>query len=146
MAGNKNKPMVKLNLDLSHCPVSVLYGVREYINANPHRFTASGGLNVRIKHDAKMKKGGLSVQPDSAGVIIRFGRVIDFFRALSRILGEFEMMRKITAFEEKAQFDTLGVMWDVSRNGVLTVEAGKEVIRRCAMMGINSLMLYAEDV
>jgi len=46
---------------------------------------------------------------------------------------------------EKMQLDCLGVMVDVSRNGVLLPEAVRAFLCRLALMGYNSLILYAED-
>ena len=36
-------------------------------------------------------------------------------------------------------------MIDVSRNGVLTPEAARAMLRRCALMGLNMAILYSED-
>jgi hypothetical protein len=36
-------------------------------------------------------------------------------------------------------------MLDCSRNAVMKVNAVKELIRKCALMGLNSLQLYTED-
>lgn len=47
---------------------------------------------------------------------------------------------------EKPCFDTSGVMIDMSRAGVMTVETLKEYMDYMALMGLNSLMLYMEDV
>ena len=54
-------------------------------------------------------------------------------------------MRRAEDFAETARFDMLGVMVDVSRNGVLTPDAVKALLRRCALMGLNMVMLYTED-
>lgn len=46
---------------------------------------------------------------------------------------------------EKCLFDTLGVMIDCSRNGVLLVERVEELLRFLALMGCNMIQLYTED-
>lgn len=43
-------------------------------------------------------------------------------------------------------FNTIGTMIDLSRNAVFTTGYMKRVIQRQAMMGINKIMLYTEDV
>ena len=43
------------------------------------------------------------------------------------------------------QFDTFGVMIDMSRNAVMTVDALKRMMDALAKMGYNMLMLYTED-
>ncbi|MDF2698480.1 MAG: N-acetyl-beta-hexosaminidase [Haloplasmataceae bacterium] len=42
-------------------------------------------------------------------------------------------------------FDRFGTMIDLSRNAVYTVDYMKSVIRKQALMGVNSIMLYTED-
>ncbi|GAA6049094.1 hypothetical protein JCM3770_003883 [Rhodotorula araucariae] len=47
--------------------------------------------------------------------------------------------------EEKCLFETVGVMIDCSRNGVLRVDSVKMLLRHMALMGSNMLQLYCED-
>jgi N-acetyl-beta-hexosaminidase len=54
-------------------------------------------------------------------------------------------MGKPWAVSENIPFETLGVMYDCSRNSVPTVKTLKAIIRRMALMGYNALMLYTED-
>ena len=63
------------------------------------------------------------------------------FRALGRLMGQGDL----AGFDETPRMDTLGIMVDCSRNGVLRVEAAKRLLRHCALMGINLCMLYTED-
>lgn len=42
--------------------------------------------------------------------------------------------------------ESLGVMFDVSRNAVLNAESVKHLIRLSALMGYNRVMLYMEDI
>lgn len=46
---------------------------------------------------------------------------------------------------EDCLFETLGIMIDCSRNGVLLVERVEELLRLLALMGCNMLQLYTED-
>ncbi|WAR62233.1 hypothetical protein PtB15_14B328 [Puccinia triticina] len=46
---------------------------------------------------------------------------------------------------ETCNFDSLGLMVDCSRNGVLKVQRVKELCRFIALMGLNVLQLYTED-
>jgi len=48
--------------------------------------------------------------------------------------------------KEKCDFNTAGLMIDVSRNAVFKVSYLKELIRYTALMGYNKIMLYMEDV
>ncbi|GAA5990086.1 hypothetical protein JCM10908_005816 [Rhodotorula pacifica] len=47
--------------------------------------------------------------------------------------------------DERCLFETVGVMIDCSRNGVLKVESVKTLLRHLALMGSNMLQLYCED-
>ena len=47
--------------------------------------------------------------------------------------------------ENKATFETVGIMIDVSRNMVMTVEHFKKWLRRLALSGGNIVFIYAED-
>ncbi|GAA5981366.1 hypothetical protein JCM11641_005296 [Rhodosporidiobolus odoratus] len=46
---------------------------------------------------------------------------------------------------EQCLFETVGVMIDCSRNGVLRVESVKYLLRFMALSGLNMLQLYCED-
>eukprot|EP01135_Chromosphaera_perkinsii_P001728 Nk52_evm105s208 gene=Nk52_evmTU105s208 len=48
--------------------------------------------------------------------------------------------------KEHCRFETAGAMFDVSRNAVLTLDTLKFFVRKLALMGINTMMLYMEDV
>lgn len=48
--------------------------------------------------------------------------------------------------EESTPFKTLGIMLDVSRNMVMTVDHLKMWFRRLALSGYNMVMLYTEDI
>ncbi|GAA5841817.1 hypothetical protein JCM9279_003115 [Rhodotorula babjevae] len=47
--------------------------------------------------------------------------------------------------DETCLFETVGVMIDCSRNGVLRVDSVKMLLRHMALMGSNMLQLYCED-
>ncbi|MBQ4110200.1 MAG: family 20 glycosylhydrolase [Clostridia bacterium] len=53
-----------------------------------------------------------------------------------------------TEFEitEKACFETRGAQLELSRNGVMRVDSIKKMLEYMACMGLNSLILYMEDV
>jgi N-acetyl-beta-hexosaminidase len=76
--------------------------------------------------------------------LIRFIEPVQFFRALGLFLeaaqnsGEFDLI-------ETPQFSTVGVTVDMSRNAVLTVASVQTLLRKMAVMGLNTLMLYTED-
>ncbi len=61
-----------------------------------------------------------------------------FLLALNSPKGAFEI-------EQKAHFDTLGVMIECSRNAVMRVSKVKKYVEYMAALGFNALMLYTED-
>ncbi len=85
---------------------------------------------------------GIAVEVAGDELQVRYGRRVDAFRALGRLMGE---PRLPVSWRERPRFDMLGVMVDVSRNAVLRVDTLKAWLRRLALMGINTLMLYTED-
>ncbi len=48
--------------------------------------------------------------------------------------------------QEDVKFDMNGLMFDCSRNGVLSVERTKDFLLRLAMLGMNTYLPYMEDV
>lgn len=67
-----------------------------------------------------------------------------FFRALGTFI-EHAQTKEHFHFIEQPRFDFNGPMLDVSRNAVLKVDTVKQMICYMAFMGLNGLMLYAED-
>jgi len=128
--------MQNFMLDLQQAPAELREGLATVMADFPARF--GNGLPVCFAHEAGLH--GLRVTITHQ-VDVLYGRPIDAFRALGRLLG----MAEGTDFAETAHFDTMGVMFDCSRNAVLTVDTVKNLLRRCALMGINAVMLYTED-
>lgn len=82
-----------------------------------------------------------SVRSDGKTVSLVWESPVSFYRALSHIpqpLAECDI-------HEKARFETVGVMIDCSRNGVLKPEALRMILRKMALMGLNIGMMYTED-
>ncbi|MFB9326687.1 beta-N-acetylhexosaminidase [Paenibacillus aurantiacus] len=89
-------------------------------------------------------EGDLEVGLSEGKAYIRYGAKHQFFRGLGLLIqkgtggGEF-------AITEKQQFDTIGPMFDLSRNGVLNIDSFQFLLRKMALMGLNTVMLYMED-
>lgn len=75
---------------------------------------------------------------------IFYQETIHFYRAIGLWLENYKKNREFELTEEP-QFQTSGVMLDVSRNGVLKIEEVKGLLRKMAIMGLNVVMLYTED-
>ena len=78
---------------------------------------------------------------DGQSVTITWAEPIQFYRCLSLIP---QPLAKCD-IHEKPAFKTSGVMFDCSRNAVLTPEALRFFLRKMALMGLNLGMMYTED-
>ncbi|MDG0813575.1 beta-N-acetylhexosaminidase [Cohnella rhizosphaerae] len=94
-----------------------------------------------IRHD----ENRIVVEAKEGSLRIAFGRKIHFFRAVGLLVaglrenGEFRI-------EEVPQFDMNGPMFDVSQGGaVIRTASVKAFLRKMALMGLDMIMLYAED-
>ena len=83
----------------------------------------------------------LAVSSDGVTVSLVWQTPIQLWRGLSRI------PRPLAPCDihEKARFETVGLMFDCSRNAVLKPEAMKGFLRKMALQGLNFGMLYTED-
>ena len=139
--------MRKFSIDPDLCPEQLRPGLAEIRAHRADRFVAGerAAVVLRFEEAAETIGPNLSVTRDAEGAIIRYLRRCDAFRALGRLLGQAGGGPDVDEFEETCRFDMLGIMVDVSRNGVIRPDAAKALTRRCALMGINMLILYAED-
>ena len=86
----------------------------------------------------------LEVTLDGAGGRILHARRIHFFRGLARLVEAHEHGETLH-LEEAPRFDSVGPMFDCSRNGVLTSGSLRRMLRRMAAMGLDRMLLYMED-
>jgi hypothetical protein len=100
---------------------------------------------TEITIEVKKEIGNIEVSLDGNKGAIKYQEKIHFFRAIGLFIQE---MRKKSNFTiiETPKFKTNGVMLDVSRNGVLKVESIKKMLEYMALMGLNMMLLYTEDV
>ncbi len=128
------------------CPEELKQGIGEFRAEWPESFAGgSDALPVKLIRDESITGGGFSLSRKGPAVEVRYARKTDAFRCLGRLLGEVRAGEGAGDFSETPKFDMLGMMVDVSRNGVIRPDAAKALMRRAALMGINMMMLYAED-
>jgi len=75
---------------------------------------------------------------------IRYQENIHFMRALGLWIEQYQNGEDFELIEEP-QFEMTGAMLDSSRNAVLTVAGIQDMLRKMAIMGLNTLMVYTED-
>ena len=133
--------MSTFQIDVQACPEELRRGLAEIMAERADRFAGEGAVRVEFEKNGSVSRG-LSVRHGEDAIAVGYATKPDAFRALGRLLGQED---GAADFSETARFDMLGVMVDVSRNGVIRPDAAKALMRRCALMGINMLILYAED-
>ncbi|MFC4100671.1 beta-N-acetylhexosaminidase [Paenibacillus xanthanilyticus] len=89
-------------------------------------------------------EGDLEVGLTEGRAYIRYGAKHQFFRGLGLLVQKGGGGAEF-AITEKQQFDTIGPMFDLSRNGVLNIGSFQFLLRKMALMGLNTVMLYMED-
>ena len=102
------------------------------------------GFDAEVEVSVK-KSDRLFIANDENGGCIEYITDASFFRMLALFLKEYKK-KNIFIYEEKLYFDNCGPMLDMSRNAVMKVEKVKEYIDYIAMMGLNRLVLYIEDI
>lgn len=101
------------------------------------------GITVEL---LKREQNGLSVKCTQGHYSIAYGLIPDFCRALCILLDKLQNCKGDFGVEEDRKIIKCGIMPDVSRNAVLRVTAAQDLISRIARMGMNTFMLYMEDV
>ena len=77
--------------------------------------------------------------------IVYGGGKARFFRGLATLCGWLKKGISTKTVSENPIFTFNGVMADVSRNAVLSVDGVKLMLRKMALIGLNAYMLYTED-
>ncbi|CAM3329214.1 beta-N-acetylhexosaminidase [Occultella aeris] len=99
--------------------------------------------------DISLRRGtdsGLRITARDRGADVEYGTIPQGLRGLGAAMGELLVAGSVSERSEQTPFETITVMFDVSRNAVLTVDAVIGLIRRVALMGATSVMLYTEDI
>ena len=78
---------------------------------------------------------------DGEKVTITWAEPVQFYRGLSQI----PQPLAVCDIHEKVGFKSSGVMFDCSRNAVLTPDSLRMFLRKMALMGLNLAMMYTED-
>ncbi len=96
--------------------------------------------------DVEKSGEGYSVKGDNNHYTLKYGKKNDFFRAVAMLVGLLEQGENRIDISEKGMLKMCGLMLDCSRRAVPKKETLKSLIARMASMGMNTLMLYTEDV
>lgn len=107
-------------------------------------WTDTDKLSVDVH--TKFNNDKLIIDIDNNYYSIEYSDKADLFRGITLLADKISADEKKLHIVQKRNFDTCGVMVDVSRNAVLTVESVKRLLVYMAKMGLNMLMLYTEDM
>ena len=97
-----------------------------------------GGFPIRIQSG-----DGLQVVKTAGAATIIYERPVEIFRGLSLLAAQFE--NENYSICQHADFDSNGIMFDCSRNGVLSLDSVRFFLRKLALLGLPMMMLYTED-
>lgn len=88
----------------------------------------------------------LSVSLDGGMANVTYGDgKARFFRGLARLVSWLKAGETKKSVTENPLFKTNGAMVDMSRNAVMNMKTVKTMLRKMALMGLNTYMLYTED-
>jgi hexosaminidase len=129
--------MIKISL---FGDVSGLMEGFEQVRGDLRLENAAGGLPVAVKKGTCLK-----VTLKDGKAEIEYAEPVLFFRALALLVLELKKGADSAEIKEEPAFQKTGIMFDCSRNAVLTVDTLKFFLRRMALMGLNLGMMYTED-
>ncbi|KAJ2167803.1 hypothetical protein GGH15_001865 [Coemansia sp. RSA 562] len=158
---------VNLAVDVDGAPEHLQQGLQQIIGSHNVAYFAQTSSaqaehvwSVQFEHTEDVASGTFDVRSVTGQVpqiTVRYNRTIDAFRALGQVLtaaraAEVAALTNPDALQtpdftisESAQFETLALMIDCSRNGVLNVNSVRAMLRNMALMGYTMLQLYTED-
>ncbi len=104
---------------------------------------ADGGEQGLILKTTVRTAPGFSVKKADGVLRIAYSEKAYLFRGLGLAIEHGD--EETIDVEQTSCFESNGLMLDCSRNGVPRLDTVKEFVRRIALMGHNTLMLYTED-
>jgi hypothetical protein len=93
------------------------------------------------------RPGGIDLEIHKNRADIFYEKPCHFYRALMLLAREFRFHNGQNGHIcETPRINRTGLMLDVSRNAVLTVDSIKHFLKKISLMGMDILMLYIEDI
>ncbi len=131
-------------IEIEKAPPALQAGLSQLMAEYPLAERPAAGLQpvtFRLEETRVGERSFEAVPDGKGGWDVRYGRPIEAFRALGRLLAG----PAAEPFGETCQFEMLSLQLECSRNGVLRPDQAKAFARRAALLGVNTLMLYLED-
>ena len=103
--------------------------------------TSPSGIGLEVV----MGEPGIQVSKKDNAAIITIEKEAYFLRALGLLVQEVKQGNAEINIKESPAYDSLEIMLDCSRNGVLNFRAYQEFVIHAALMGYTAIQLYMED-
>ncbi|KAJ2778231.1 hypothetical protein GGI15_004076 [Coemansia interrupta] len=153
-----DSPPVSIEVDIDGAPEEIRNGLRMIVEGHSvGLFERPGALHrwhVRFEQQDGLQAYSVTSRREGGAehVTVRYAHKTQAFRALGQVLAAAQEKEETgqladakLAITETLQFETLALMLDCSRNGVMTVAAVHALERSMALMGYTMLQLYTED-
>lgn len=131
-----------MNIQLQGDYDNLLSGLQALEKEYNFTLTKAGEIELTCEQH---EENEIHISYDNGQAHITYQKKNQFFRAFSILLEKLQSGEETFHLSETPQFQTVGPMFDLSRNAVLKVEAFQELLRKLAVMGLDSAMLYMED-
>ena len=130
-----------MELNLHGDILELVPGIREL--EKELSFTLCKGMDIEVK---KNGENLLQVRYSGGKGSIEYRENCQFFRALGLLVQELKEGKTEFEIKEVPRFRMNGPMFDMSQgNAAFNITTLKSIIRKLALMGLNTLMLYCED-
>ena len=129
LIGRRMNNMIKIYID--NLPEKLEKGVAVFLE-NYGVGYGQGSVTLSVQYSVSDKTG-------VEGNTIYYKKYVDIFRYLVKWLDAYRAKMELSYFE-KRQFDTFGIMLDLSRNAVMHVAGIKKYIQYLAGFGVDRIM------
>jgi len=128
-----------MKFNISQVDPRLMSGLQELAPTLRLLLEPNGKLLIAEKTD----KNTLSVTIEDEICHIKYHSTPAFYKAIAICAAHYGETK--FSFVSEVKFEDMCAMIDCSRNAVLSVDGAKNLLRRLALFGFNSVMLYTED-
>ena len=121
---------------------SLEFGIAELSAETGFEISENGFEFIAVRQPSP----ALSVSFDGKRGEIRYSEKCQFFRALGLAVEHLQKSTGEFRVTESPHFRMNGIMFDMSQgNAAFSISTVRQIVRKLALMGLNTLMLYLED-
>ena len=122
----------------------LLFGIKEVSEELGFTVTSSDSAISVLAIESDENISAVEYKNNTATITYGGGKP-RFYRALAKLVAWIKDGKNEGNSTENPIFDNNGTMIDASRNAVMNIDTVKFVMRKMALMGMNTFMLYTED-